>query len=395
MDATQTIPSKRILSIDILRGLVMIIMALDHTRDFFHIGAMTGDPLNPDTTTGMLFFTRWITHFCAPTFVFLSGLSAYLSAQSKTPAQASTFLWKRGLWLIFVELAIITFGLTFNPGYNFIILQVIWAIGTSMLFLGVFSRISYKAVLIIGLALVFGHNLFNLFPAPTDPAAGMVLKVFFTASGTVVPLSANHFAGVFYAILPWTGVMFVGYGVGAWYRKGYEAERRRRNLLMIGFLTVFIFVALRLINVYGDPGPRKEYDDLFKNLLSFFNVNKYPPSLQYVSMTIGPAMLFLAITENVSNWFTRITSVYGAVPFFYYILHFYLLHSLLVVVFFATGHSTKEIVQIPFMFRPATFGFSLPLVYAIWFSVVVSLYWPCRWFKRYKETHRQWWLSYV
>ncbi len=351
MDAAQCTLSKRILSIDILRGLVMIIMALDHTRDFFHIGAMTGDPLNPDTTTGMLFFTRWITHFCAPTFVFLSGLSAYLSAQSRTAGQASAFLFKRGLWLILIEIVIITFGLTFNPGYNFIILQVIWAIGTSMIFLAVFSRISYKTVLLIGLVLVFGHNLFNLFPAPKDPVAGMILKVFFTASGTVVPLSANHFVGVFYAILPWTGVMFVGYGVGAWYRKGYEAERRQRNLLIVGFLTVFVFVALRLINVYGDPVPRKEYDDLFKNLLTFFNVNKYPPSLQYISMTLGPAMLFLAITENVSNWFTRITSVYGAVPFFYYVLHFYLLHTLLVIVFFATGHDTKEIVQIPFMFR--------------------------------------------
>jgi len=395
MDAAQSTLSKRILSIDILRGLVMIIMALDHTRDFFHIGAMTGDPLNPDTTTGMLFFTRWITHFCAPTFVFLSGLSAYLSAQNRTAAQASAFLFKRGLWLILIEIVIITFGLTFNPGYNFIILQVIWAIGTSMIFLAIFSRISYKTVLIIGLVLVFGHNLFNLFPAPKDPAAGMILKVFFTASGTVAPLSANHFVGVFYAILPWTGVMFVGYGVGAWYRKGYEAERRQRNLLMVGFLTVFVFVALRLINVYGDPVPRKEYDDLFKNLLTFFNVNKYPPSLQYISMTLGPAMLFLAVTENVSNWFTRITSVYGAVPFFYYVLHFYLLHTLLIIVFFATGHSTKEIVQIPFMFRPAAFGFSLPVVYVIWLSVVASLYLPCRWFKQYKETHRQWWLRYV
>jgi len=395
MDAAQTMLSKRILSIDILRGLVMIIMALDHTRDFFHIGAMTGDPLNPDTTTVMLFFTRWITHFCAPAFVFLSGLSAYLSAQGKTPGQVSTFLFKRGLWLIFVELTVITFGLTFNPGYNFIILQVIWAIGTSMIFLAIFSRLSHKVVLIAGLLLVFGHNLFNLFPAPKDPATGMFLKVFFTASGTVLPLSANHFAGVFYAILPWTGVMFVGYGVGAWYRRGYNAERRRRNLLMVGFLTVFIFVALRLINIYGDPFPRKEYGDLLKNLLSFFNVNKYPPSLQYISMTLGPAMLFLAITENISNWFTKVTSVYGAVPFFYYVLHFYLLHILLIAVFFATGQSTKEIVQIPFMFRPATFGFNLPLVYLIWLAVVASLYLPCRWFKRYKETHRQWWLRYV
>jgi len=395
MNADNIPLSKRILSIDILRGLVMIIMALDHTRDFFHVGAMTGDPLNPDTTTGMLFFTRWITHFCAPTFVFLSGLSAYLSAQNKTAAQASSFLLKRGLWLILIEIVVITFGLTFNPSYNFIILQVICAIGTSMIFLGLASRISYKTVLTIGLILVFGHNLFNLFPAPADSNGGLILKIFFTASGTVVPLSANHFVGVFYAILPWTGVMFVGYGIGAWYKKGYAADRRQRNLLTIGLLTIFVFISLRLINIYGDPVPRKEYHDFFKNLLAFFNVNKYPPSLQYIAMTLGPAMLFLALTEKLSNRFTRITSVYGAVPFFYYVLHFYLLHTLLIVVFFATGHSTKEIVQVPFWFRPAAFGFNLPIVYLIWFCVVASLYLPCRWFKRYKETHRQWWLRYV
>ncbi|MBT2561396.1 DUF1624 domain-containing protein [Pedobacter sp. ISL-68] len=395
MNADNNTLSKRILSIDILRGLVMIIMALDHTRDFFHVGAMTGDPLNPDTTTGMLFFTRWITHFCAPTFVFLSGLSAYLSAQHKTAAQASSFLLKRGLWLILIEIIVITFGLTFNPTYNFIILQVIWAIGSSMVFLALASRISYKTVLIIGLILVFGHNLFNLFPAPTDSNGGLILKIFFTASGTVVPLSSNHLIGVFYAIFPWTGVMFVGYGVGAWYKKGYAAERRQRNLLIIGLLTIFVFISLRLINIYGDPAPRKEYHDFFKNLLAFFNVSKYPPSLQYTAMTLGPAMLFLAFTENLSNRFTRIASVYGAVPFFYYVLHFYLLHTLLIVVFFATGHTTKEIVQVPFWFRPAAFGFNLPIVYLIWFCVVASLYPPCKWFKRYKETHRQWWLSYV
>ena len=387
--------SKRILSIDILRGLVMIIMALDHTRDFFHIDAMTGDPLNPETTTGMLFFTRWITHFCAPTFVFLSGLSAYLSAQNKTPGKASSFLLKRGLWLIVIEIALITLGLTFNPFYNFIILQVIWAIGFSMIFLALFSRISYKTVLIIGLILVFGHNLFDLFPAPADTNSGMILKIFFTASGTILPVSSTHLVGVFYAILPWTGVMFVGYGVGAWYKKGYAADRRQRNLLIVGLLTIFVFISLRLINIYGDPAPRKEYHDLFKNLLAFFNVSKYPPSLQYTAMTLGPAMLFLAFTENLNNWFTRITSVYGAVPFFYYVLHFYLLHTLLVVVFFATGYTSKEIIQIPFWFRPATFGFSLPIVYLIWFCVVATLYLPCRWFKRYKENHKQWWLRYV
>jgi len=321
---------KRILSIDILRGVVMIIMALDHTRDFFHIGAMTSDPLNPETTTGILFFTRWITHFCAPTFVFLSGLSAYLSAQNKSRAQASAFLLKRGLWLVLMEIAVVSLGLTFNLQYNFIILQVIWAIGWSMIFLAIASRVSYKIVLVLGFALVFGHNLFNLFPAPEGQTAGLMLKVLFTASGTVVPLSGTHLVGVFYAILPWTGIMFLGYGIGVWFKKSADADRRQRNLLIAGSLSILLFVALRFINSYGDPAPRKEYHDLFKNVLAFFNVSKYPPSLQYTSMTLGPAILILAFTEKCSNWFTKMASVYGSVPFFYYIIHFYLLHAILV-----------------------------------------------------------------
>ncbi|SER01211.1 DUF1624 domain-containing protein [Pedobacter rhizosphaerae] len=386
---------KRINSIDMLRGLVMIIMALDHTRDFFHIQAMTGDPLNPETTTGILFFTRWITHFCAPIFVFLSGLSAYLAAQRRTPAEASAFLIKRGLWLVLIELAVITLGLTFNPFYNFLILQVIWAIGWSMVLLGLAIRLSYQTILIIGLILVLGHDILNYFPAPQSQPLGILTKILFTAFGTVVPLSNTHLVGIFYAILPWTGIMFIGYAVAAWYRKAYEPERRKRNLILIGYLSIVLFIALRLINIYGDPAPRIEYHDQFKNLLSFFNVSKYPPSLQYTCMTLGPAFLFLAYTEKISHSWSKVISIYGAVPFFYYVLHFYLLHTLLILLFFITGYSSKDIVQIPFWFRPASFGFNLPVVYLIWLAVVASLYFPCKWFKKYKEKHQQWWLSYV
>jgi len=387
--------SKRILSIDILRGLVMIIMALDHTRDFFHMEAMTGDPLNPDTTTAMLFFTRFITHFCAPTFVFLSGLSAYLSAQNKTPAEASTFLLKRGLWLVVVEIVIISFGLTFNPLYNFVILQVIWAIGFSMVFLALFSRISYRTVLVIGIILVLGHNIFDLFPAPNDPTGGLILKVFFTASGTVVPLGANHFVGVFYAILPWTGIMFLGYGAGKWFGKDYDPKKRKTNLLNFGAIALILFVGLRIAGIYGDPAPRKEYQDVFKNLLSFFNVSKYPPSLQYTCLTIGVALVLLAISEKFKNKFTKVLSVYGSVPFFYYVIHFYLLHTILVIVFFLSGYTSKDIYSVPFLFRPTQFGFDLWGVYLIWIVVVLALYYPCKWFKKYKETHSKWWLRYV
>ncbi|KQS32485.1 DUF1624 domain-containing protein [Pedobacter sp. Leaf194] len=395
MNAEQKLLNRRIASIDILRGLVMVVMALDHTRDFFHIGAMTGDPLNPDTTTGILFFTRWITHFCAPTFVFLSGLSAYLSAQRKTPAAASIFLLKRGLWLVFVEVVLITFGLTFNPFYNFIILQVIWGIGFSMILLALFSRISYKLVLITGILLVVGHDAFSFLPAPKDEVSGTLLKIFFTASGTVLPLGNNHFVGVFYAILPWTGIMFLGYAAGKWFLKDYSPLQRRRNLVNFGALALITFVALRLLSLYGDPAPRKEYHDAFKNLLSFFNVSKYPPSLEYTCITLGAAMLFLAITERVTNKLSKVLSVYGNVPFFYYVLHFYLLHIILILLFFLEGNTKKQIPQLPFYFRPVNFGYELWMVYCIWLLVVASLYYPCKWFKNYKSNHKKWWLSYV
>lgn len=393
-----TTANKRILSIDILRGLVMIIMALDHTRDFFHNGSIMADPINPETTTIFLFFTRWITHFCAPTFVFLSGISAYLSSQNKEPKQASNFLIKRGLWLIVVEIVLITLGLTFNPLYNFIILQVIWAIGCSMVLLGILSRISHQLVLIVGFLLFFGHNIFNYLqlPAPTTFSGGLI-SILFTTSGTIIPLDSNHFIGVFYAILPWTGAMFLGFSIGHWYTKEFDIKRRKQLLFYSGLSLFLSFIILRYFGLYGNPTQRIVYDNSFKTVFSFFNVSKYPPSLQYYGMTLGPALMLLSGLENAKNWLAKITMTYGKVPFFYYVLHFYILHFLLVIVFFASGYGVKDIAtpQVPFLFRPAALGYNLPIVYLLWLSVVAILYRPCIWFQKYKATHTQWWLSYL
>lgn len=386
---------QRIPSIDILRGLVMIIMALDHTRDYFHITAMTADPLDPATTTTGLFFTRWITHFCAPIFVFLSGLSAYLSSQSKPKVHASEFLAKRGIWLVLAEITIVTLGLTFNPLYNFVILQVVWAIGWSMILLSICTRLSYWLVLSIGVILVFGHDLINYLPLPQTGAWAITLKVMLTASGTVLPLNSTHLVGVFYAILPWTGIMFLGYACGLWYTKSYSSLTRKRYLLLSGIGLVLLFIILRVNNGYGDPGLRRTYPNLLQNIFSFINASKYPPSLLFFSMTIGPALILLAILENAENKLARVISNYGTVPFFYFIIHFYLLHLLLVLAFFLNGHQTTEIIQVPFLFRPVAFGYSLPVVYLIWIIVVLALYKPCLWFKRYKTNHNQWWLKYI
>ena len=382
----------RITSIDILRGLVMVIMALDHTRDFFHITAMTDDPLNLATTTPQLFFTRWITHYCAPTFVFLSGTSAYLSSKNKTRGDASSFLIKRGIWLVFIEMAVITLGLTFNPLYNFIIWQVIWAIGCSMILLGLLIRLPFPVIFITGLLLFFGHDIFNHIQVPQNGFSGYLVKILFTARGTILPLPNNHFIGIFYAILPWTGVMLLGYSAGYWYRREFSAIKRKQLLMGTGVALVLLFIVLRYFNSYGDPAPWDK-----QHFLSFINPSKYPPSLLYLCMTLGPSLIALSLLENVYTKWSAVLSVYGRVPFFYYVLHFYLIHLILVIVFFATGHSTAEIIdpQVPFLFRPARFGFGLGIVYLVWLSVVAILYLPCRWFNGYKMTHSQWWLKYL
>lgn len=382
------IASYRVTSIDILRGIIMIIMALDHTRDFFHITAMTADPMDIVTPHPALYFTRWITHFCAPIFVFLSGISAYLSAMKKTPAAASLFLIKRGIWLIVAEVILITLALTFNPLYNMIILQVIWVIGCSMIILALLSRLSYKVVLITGLLLFFGHNILDKITLPSSS----LLTILFTARGSVIPLSPSYFILALYAVLPWTGIMLLGYCTGYFYRQEiFTQSNRQRIFLVTGTLLLLLFIVLRFSNSYGDPSLYT------KGLFSFLNTSKYPPSLLYSCMTLGPAFILLAALENVKGKWTDLISTYGSVPFFYYVLHFYLLHSLLVIAFFISGYNASQIVDptVPFLFRPASFGYSLPVVYLIWLAVVTVLYFPCRWFKKYKQQHQFWWLRYV
>ena len=386
----------RVQSIDILRGLVMIIMALDHVRDFFHVTAMTADPLNPETTYPALFFTRWITHFCAPVFVFLSGVSARLAGTKRTPAQLSKFLITRGLWLVLVEIVIVTLGITYNPFYNVIILQVIWAIGTSMILLGLLVRTSVTVIAMIGLLLFFGHNITNYLPIPSGPG-GIVYNVLLTTRAVVYSISDNRAIFDLYAVLPWTGIMLLGYVSGYYFLSKISPDARKRNLMLLGTGAILLFLLLRFINQYGDPAPWKIQKDNLYSFLSFLNTTKYPPSLMFSLMTLGPALIFLSFLERSQNRLTGIFSVYGKVPFFYYVIHFYLIHLLTVAAFYATGHNNSQIIDpnTPFLFRPVNFGFELWTVYLIWIFVVVVLYKPCLWFSRYKKAHKQWWLSYI
>ncbi|MDP4261514.1 MAG: heparan-alpha-glucosaminide N-acetyltransferase domain-containing protein [Bacteroidota bacterium] len=388
----------RIQSIDVLRGLVMVIMALDHVRDFFHNQAMTDEPTNMATTTPWLFFTRWITHFCAPVFIFLAGTSSFLMGQKKTRKELSRFLVTRGLWLLFIELFIITFAWTFNPFYNFFILQVIWAISLSMIVLGLLVRLPFPVILAFGLLVVLGHNLLDYPEAANKGHVGFWWNLLHHAQFDTYEIWKGHFAVLIYAFVPWSGIMALGYCFGAWFKKEVPGETRRKRLLFLGAGMIALFIILRLINKYGDPAPWSQQPrGAVITLLSFFNVTKYPPSLMYACITLGPAILFLALIEKVQSKWENFFLVYGRVPFFYYVLHFYIIHLFCVIAFFAKGYTTSQIVtpQFPFYFRPPTFGFDLWVVYAIWIIVVISLYPLCRWYNRYKATHHQWWLSYL
>jgi uncharacterized membrane protein len=390
-------PTGRILSIDILRGAVMIIMALDHVRDFFHIHAFDDDPTNLATTTPLLFFTRWITHFCAPVFLLLSGTSAFLAGQKTTTQQHSVFLIKRGLWLVFVELIVITLGWTFNPLYNVFILQVIWAIGWSMVILGLLVRTSNTVIFITGLVLLLGHNIFDFLIPPQQGIAGTLYVIFFKGAFTFFPIAENRGFLDIYAILPWASVMLLGYSMGRFFISAVEPKRRKKMLISTGLLLIVLFIILRYANIYGDPKPWSQQKDGVYTFLSFINTTKYPVSLLYLCMTIGPALLILAFIENIQNKVTSVLTIYGRVPFLYYVLHFYIIHTIAVILFFATGHGSNEIAdpQLPFLFRPMHYGYDLWVVYAVWLFVIIVLYWPCKWFNKYRSTHHQWWLSYV
>ncbi|MFD3294139.1 heparan-alpha-glucosaminide N-acetyltransferase domain-containing protein [Aquirufa sp. KTFRIE-69F] len=391
---------KRIDSIDVLRGIVMVIMALDHVRDFVHDQAYTGDPLNVLTTTPVLYFTRWITHLCAPTFVFLSGLSIYLQSIRKSKAELSSFLFKRGIWLVFVELVLITLAITFNPFYNLVLLQVIWAIGISMILLGFLSRLPYKVVLAIGLVIVLGHNVLDFWEAEPGFKAGFWWDLFHHGLFAVYPIVGDHYLAIMYPFVPWTGLMILGYCFGVFFTAKFTATERQKILTRIGSFLLVFFVVLRAINVYGDPHPWSTQANGFDTFLSFINVNKYPPSLAYMSVMIGIAILALAFLENIHNKVTNVFRTFGRTAFFYYILHFYLAHLIAAVLFFYRGHSLDDAVialqKIPFFFQIPGEGYSLEIVYLIWILLIAGLYPLCKWYDSYKTAHKEkWWLSYL
>lgn len=396
-----SLTKNRIESIDILRGIVMVIMALDHVRDYFHISANTADPLDPATTTFFLFFTRWVTHFCAPVFVFLSGTSIYLQSQRKTKKELSKFLITRGLWLIFVEVVIVTFAWSFNPNYTFHFLQVIWAIGISMVLLGLLIYLPFKMLFAVGLIIVLGHNLLDIPESAPGFTAGFWWDLFHHGAFVVYPYAPNHSLFLVYPFVAWLGLMILGYCSGIFFTDKYSSEQRGKILIRLGVGLLIFFVVLRFSNVYGNPREWTSQRNFLSTAFSFLNVNKYPPSLLFMCVFIGPALILLPFLEKIQNWFSQAMRTFGRVAFFYYILHLYLIHILATIAFFVRGHTLADASasiqsQFPFFFIIPGEGFELPGVYGVWILVVLILYPLCKWYDQYKTKHKEKkWLSYL
>lgn len=378
----------RIESVDVVRGVIMILMALDHTRDFF--GNNGVNPTDPGTTTIPLFFTRWITHFCAPTFFLLTGTGAFLARRRKSTRELSQFLFTRGLWLLFLEVVVSRFAWQFNLDYHLLLLLVLWALGWAMIVLSGLVYLPPWAVTIFGIVMIATHNLFD--SVQSNNRLWSILH-----SPNFLLNTPQHTVFVTYVLIPWVGVTAAGYGLGQIY--SWPSERRRAFLLRLGVVLMAAFVVLRAINIYGDPRPWGGQRSAVFTMLSFLDTTKYPPSLLYLLMTLGPVMFFLwAVDSGMPRWL-RPALIFGKVPMFYYLLHIPLIHLIAIAVCFARyGHvywmfESPDLGNFPIT-PPPGWGYSLPVVYLVWGVVVVTLYPLCRWFAGVRQRRTDAWLSY-
>ena len=389
----------RLTALDMVRGLVIVIMALDHVRDNFHAGAAQ-DPMGDPNIGAALFFTRWITHFCAPAFVFLAGTSAGLMAARKTPPQLGRFLLTRGLWLVLMECTVLATAFTFAPwgieqigGYVLIVQQVLWAIGGSMIVLAGAQFLGRQACLVLGAAIVLGHNLLDpVWPVPPQGVFDTSLPWWVTLHTQAAVIVGPFFVAYAYPLVPWTGLMLLGFGCASMFELAPGA--RERALLRCGAVLTAAFVVLRAIGIYGDPNPwMMQPGGLTATVLDFLNVSKYPPSLLFVLMTLGPAAVLAAFADRVPAPVRNVLVTYGRAPFAFYIAHFYVIHTLAVVLGVAQGFRASQLMTL-MAFYPKGYGLPLPLVYVVWLVIVASLYPLVRWVASVKARRADWWLSY-
>ncbi|MFC4311489.1 DUF1624 domain-containing protein [Steroidobacter flavus] len=380
----------RLDAIDLLRGLVIVLMVLDHVRDYVHAQTFVISPTDLTQTNPLLFMTRWVTHLCAPTFVFLAGVSIFMQrANGKEPGALSRFLLTRGLWLILLEFTLVGFGFNWGPPVAFA--QVIWAIGASMVLMSLVVRLPASAVLGLGAAIVVGHQLVA---SMIDAAQlGPWTQAWFF---TMQPGPTLFLRGYIpYPVIPWFGVMCLGYGFGFIFRQA--PEQRRRSVWMLALSFLMAFVVLRAINGYGDPAPWSVQSSPIMTVLSFINVSKYPPSLMYVLVTLGVSMLLFLALDKLAAPLQRFLLAFGRTSLFTYVLHVYLAHSVAMLIGVLGGLSASYYLDFLARFGGATTGqgYELPIVYGVWLAVVLMLYPISSWFARVKRERRDWWLSYL
>ncbi|HWA56542.1 MAG TPA: heparan-alpha-glucosaminide N-acetyltransferase domain-containing protein [Gemmatimonadales bacterium] len=392
--------SKRLESIDTLRGLVMVIMALDHVRDFVHRGAMEYSPTDLTRTSPELFFTRWITHFCAPTFMLTAGLGAFLWMQrGRTRADLSRFLVTRGLWLCLLELTVMRLAYNFSFSLQYpLLLIVLWVLGVCMIGLAGLIWLPRPWLWAFCLLAIAGHNLADGIGANALGSLGWAWNLVhqpgaFTIGKVVVFVA--------YPLLPWVAVMGLGYCIGEWYL--LAPERRRRRLTIAGVACVLGFLVVRGLNVYGDPAPWSAQASGTFTFLSFLNTTKYPPSLAFLLMTLGPALLLLAWLDRETPAWSRPLNVFGRVPLFYFVAHFYSAHLAAVLLGFlrygsrAAGFTFYPVPSMgaPAGVYPADYGFSLGVTWLVYAAIVLLMYPACRWFSGVKSRSGAWWVSYL
>lgn len=380
-------PAGRIPSLDIVRGTVMVLMALDHVRDW--VTNLRFRPEDLSQASAALFATRWVTHFCAPAFFLLAGMGiGILLDRGRQPREMSRYLFTRGIWLLVLELIITPIGWQFGFDLVPVFALVLWALGLSMIAMAAIVHLPRTIVAAGALVLIFGHNLLD----GIQPDGGVLAGVW-----NVLHVPGFAIPGVFfvaYPLVPWVGVMALGSVMArAWL---WEPARRRRLLIRTGIAACALFIALRAANAYGNPFPWSEQRTAALTVASFLNVLKYPPSLQFLLMTLGPVLLALALTENARGRVARWLAVYGRVPLFFYVVHIFVAHlAAVTLAFIQSGEPRRILVVNDPGSIPEWYGLPLIGVYAVWGIVVVLMYFPCRRFARLKNTRTDWWLRYL
>ena len=389
----ETPVSSRLRSIDLVRGLVMVLMALDHTRGFFSNANF--DPTDLSKTTPAYFLTRWITHYCAPTFMFLAGVGAFQAGRRRSAGALCNFLWTRGLWIIVLEFTVVKFGWEFNPTYKGedgiygVGGAVLWAIGCSMIFLSILVWYPAWVSGIVGLAMILLHNAYDGW-SPTDPGIFRDIWTVLHVQGPVIYKPYAFFSA--YPLIPWLGVMVVGYAIGQVFT--WPVKERRSFLIFLGLTLIASFILLRFTNRYGDVRPWSEQSDPWFTLFSWLNCTKYPPSLLYLLMTLGPCLTLLGLAEYLPDMPFRWLLYFGQVPMFFYILHIYLIHLLAAgLAYFRFGVSIGDLKR--YNDNRPEMGYDLWVVYLIWIGILLALYLPCRWYAGVKARHKSVWLSYL